>query len=72
MTDAIRTLRHLFAGGPAPACDDAADANDSGGLDLTDAVFLLQYLYAGGETPPAPGPRDPGPDATEDGLGCSA
>jgi len=40
ITDAIVTLRYLFLSGPAPACLDAADADDSGSLNLTDPVYL--------------------------------
>jgi hypothetical protein len=43
---------------------DAADADDSGALDLTDAIFVLGYLFQGGSTPPAPGPKTCGPDTT--------
>ena len=31
LTDAVFTLNHLFLGGPAPDCADAADADDNGG-----------------------------------------
>lgn len=68
ITDGVFVLNHLFLGGAAPPCVDAADANDSGGLDLTDAIFILNYLFTGGATPPAPGPTTAGADPTEDGL----
>jgi len=69
ITDAIATLDHLFAGGPAPPCPDAEDANDDGSLDLSDAVSLLGYLFLAGEKPPPPF-ESCGPDPTPDDLGC--
>ena len=65
ISDAIWTLMALFAGGPAPQCEDAADANDDGRLDLADAIYLLGFLFLGEEAPPAPHPAcgdDPGVD----------
>lgn len=52
-------------------CDDAADTDDSGTLDVTDAVFLFNFLFAGDGAPPAPGVMECGEDATEDLLGCT-
>ncbi|MBI4607336.1 MAG: family 10 glycosylhydrolase [Planctomycetes bacterium] len=68
ISDAVAILAHLFLGGGAPRCPDAADANDSGKLDLSDAVYLLGHLFLGGRAPPAPFPL-PGRDPTEDALG---
>ena len=48
---------------------DAADADDTGRLELTDAVFLLNALFLGAGTVPEPWPEC-GTDPTEDGLGC--
>ncbi|MBI4603551.1 MAG: FG-GAP repeat protein, partial [Planctomycetes bacterium] len=71
ISDAIRLLGYLFLGAATPACLDAADADDSGSLELTDAVRILGYLFLGGEAPPAPGPLECGPDPTQDDLGCA-
>jgi uncharacterized repeat protein (TIGR03806 family) len=65
---ALGILRHLFAGGEL-SCLDAADADDSGALDLADAIFVLRFLFQGGAPPPSPHPGC-GPDPTEDALGC--
>jgi hypothetical protein len=54
ITDAIATPITCFAGGPAPSCADAEDANDDGSLDLSDAVSFLGYLFLTGEKPPPP------------------
>jgi hypothetical protein len=71
ISDAVHILTALFLGGGAPACADAADADDSGALDLSDAVSLLGYLFLSGDPPPPPGPGGPpGPDPTPDALGC--
>ena len=67
-------LEYLFLGGTRPSCDEAADANDDGNIDLTDAIYVLEYLFLGGAAPPPPGPP-PGPcgDDPEGSvdLGCS-
>jgi hypothetical protein len=69
LSDAVALLSYLFLGGVAPACLDAADANDSGTLDLSDPVSLLNFLFLGGPSPPPPYPK-PGADPTADGLEC--
>jgi hypothetical protein len=73
LSDAIVTLNHLFKGGGALACEDAADANDDGKLNLTDAVHIATYLFRSGPPPAAPGPEECGADGDEgDELGeCS-
>jgi len=71
LTDAIVVLRHLFTGGAAPECADAADADDNGSINLADAIFILNYIFRGGTEPPAPGPVFPGGvDPTPDNIGC--
>ena len=70
MTDVISTLSFLFLGGSAPACQDAADTDDNGLVQLTDAIYTLNFLFSGGAQPPAPWPgcgEDPGGDK----LGCA-
>jgi hypothetical protein len=77
LSDAVAILFHLFAGLPV-SCPDAADADDSGVLDVTDAVYFLEHLFHGGAAPPAPHGAcgtdptpDPGPGLEcEDGPGC--
>ena len=67
IADPVFTLSHLFLGGRAPPCLDAADANDSGDLDLSDAVTTLSHLFDGGAVLPPPASA-PGGDPTPDGL----
>jgi len=71
VSDAVRTLIALFVEPLGLPCDDAADVDDSGALEVTDAVALLGYLFRG-QAPPAP-PRDRcGEDPTgEDPLACA-
>ncbi|MBI4584970.1 MAG: hypothetical protein HY717_13235 [Planctomycetes bacterium] len=71
VADAVASFRRLF--GPqsgAVICDDAADFDDSGELDLTDGIRLLAYLFLGDPAPPPPGMEKPGPDPTPDALWC--
>ena len=52
-------------------CEDACDANDDGRLDAADVVFILEYMFVPNSPVPAdPGPLMPGPDPTDDELGC--
>jgi hypothetical protein len=72
VSDAVHTLEHLFLGGPAPRCPDAADANDSGRVDIADPIGTLAFLFLGAGSslpPPFPGL---GKDPTPDGLACGA
>jgi hypothetical protein len=69
LTDPVFLLLHLFVGGPAPRCLDAADADDNGRLALTDSIRLLGFLFLGGPAPPEPFPVC-GADLTEDALSC--
>jgi hypothetical protein len=67
--DALFILQYLFVAGPEPSCMDAADANDSQGVDMSDGVYILQRLFAGGSALPPPHPGC-GRDLTADTTGC--
>lgn len=70
VSDGLLILRFLFLSGEAqPACEDAADADDSGTLDLSDAVQVFLFLFSPAVEQLA-GPRSCGPDPTEDDLEC--
>ena len=70
LADAIYTATWLYSDGNAPACLDAADANDDGSLDISDPLYTLLYLFAGSAPPPFPFPLS-GEDPTFlDNLGC--
>ncbi len=68
----VSVLGFLFLGDAAPWCPDAADADDSGVLDITDPIYLLGHLFLGGPAPPPPGLAACGADRTLDRLeACS-
>lgn len=69
VTDPIVIARWAFFGGPAPACEDAADADDDGTITLADPILILTHVFLGG-TPPEPPFGACGPDPTPDALGC--
>ena len=56
-----------YYGGPAPICQDAADLNDDGILDLADPIYGLSYLFEAGYAIPEPG-WPCGMDPTSDAL----
>jgi len=73
LTDAVKILNYLFAGGVEPQCLDAADGDDSGELELTDPIRILNYLFLGtASVPEKPGPFQCGIDETLDPLDCEA
>jgi len=72
ITDAVRILEYLFAGGPVPRCLDAADASDTGRLTISSAVYILSWRFLGGSPPPLPGPYQCGVDRTPDALDCAS
>ena len=71
VSDAVKILNMLFNGSVDIVCLDAADANDSGELDVSDPVYIIFHLFLGGPAPRPPYP-DEGLDPTQDGLGCEA
>jgi hypothetical protein len=66
----VAVLRILFVGDISTSCEDAADINDDGSMNIADSVYLLTYLFAGGTTPPDPFGATCGYDPTSDGLRC--
>jgi hypothetical protein len=69
LTDAVAVLLYLFRGEPLE-CQDAADFNDNGVVEVNDTLALLQYLFGLRPQPPAPFPG-PGVDPTVDALNCA-
>jgi hypothetical protein len=53
----------------ALCCDDAMDANDSGGVDIADASYLGAFLFGGGPPVNPPWPTC-GTDGVPDELLC--
>ena len=68
LSDGVRILNFLFTGGPAPACRDAADTDDTGLVDIGDAISIFNFLFLGGGPPAPPGPNTCGLDVNEDDL----
>jgi len=50
---------------------DAADADDSGALNIGDAILVLRFLFLGEEGPPAPSGAC-GQDPSADALLCES
>lgn len=70
--DPLATLFYLYQGNPL-SCLDAADADDSGVIDLSDVIRTLHHLFVSrGVQIPAPGVRSCGFDPTVDDLTCEA
>jgi hypothetical protein len=63
-------LTNLFAGGSNPTCDDAADANDDGNIDVSDIISILSFQFNGGSPPPPPFANCGVDPTVNDGLGC--
>jgi len=72
IADGVFLLVNLFAGGMNPNCNDAADANDDGSIDVSDVISILGFQFNGTSPPPAPFPAC-GVDPTDtDTLGCAS
>lgn len=69
MSDALYVLERLFVSTEPLECEDSADVNDDGKVDLSDAVSATGYLFRGSSQPPPPH-ASCGVDPTEDSLGC--
>jgi len=67
----VGVLGWLLLGDTEPPCLDAADADDSGSLEISDAVGVLCWLFLGDCEPPAPGPLECGSDSTPDEIECA-
>jgi hypothetical protein len=51
ISDAVRLIAYIFAGGPAPAPLKSGDANCDTTVDISDAVYLIGYIFADGPQP---------------------
>ena len=69
IADALAGLYYGIGEGNPPSCEDAADLNDDGVIDVSDAVYSLGYQFGGGSAPHAPFPGC-GDDPTSDDLDC--
>ncbi len=72
VTDVLTVLQHLFLQQPERLeCEDAADANDDGAVNLTDALTILFFLFEAGPLIPDPVIAC-GEDPTPDDFGCES
>jgi len=55
----VYLLNALYLDGPEPPCQEAADVNADGRLNVVDAIFLLQHVFgnSGAISVPAPWPN---------------
>jgi len=70
ISDAIFSLDHLFAGGPAPDCNEACNSNNSDSHDIADAIHLLGFLFQGSASPEQPFPFCDVDLEWRESLGC--
>jgi sugar lactone lactonase YvrE len=70
ISDPIIIIHALFLRTLEIPCEDAADPDDSGALNITDGIFILVFQFLGA-APPAPPFPGCGIDPTEDALGCA-
>jgi hypothetical protein len=67
--DGLSLLNYLFQRGDAPSCQESADANDDGRLNITDVLAIVSHLF--GKQKPLPAPfAECGEDTTPDTLTC--
>jgi hypothetical protein len=71
LISAITSLLDLYAGGPAPPCLDAADANNDGRYNIVDPVAILQKVLGNPDVTIPPPYEEVGGD-TGSSLGCDA
>ncbi len=70
LADPVMLLQGLFVG-PMLPCEDSADFDDNGILDISDGVQSLMFLFVQGSAPAFPFPIAGG-DMTSDVLDCIA
>ena len=70
MADSVRLLYSFFYPDRIEIeCEDAADVNDDGYIDLTDVITGLQNVFSSRPIPPPTVTY--GTDPTDDDLGCA-
>ena len=47
-------MQSITSGGPAPSCEQTANTNGDGVLDISDPIGLLAFLYLGDRAPADP------------------
>jgi hypothetical protein len=73
ISDAQALLEFLFIRGTAvPVCRSAADANNSGVIDISDALFVLIHLFSESGFDPQPPYPACGIEPVTDSLDCKS
>lgn len=57
LADAVLLISRVFGDLVIVNCEEAADANGDGFLDISDGLYLLFYEFSGGASPPSPFPE---------------
>ena len=70
VADAIHSIDMVLHGRRLPRCQDAADANDDGRIDVSDVVATLWAVFTGDGPLPSAAARGRGFDHTPDDLFC--
>jgi hypothetical protein len=55
ISDAVKIVNYIFAGGSAPSPIESGDADCNGSIAISDAVFIINYIFASGPPPPCSG-----------------
>ena len=72
LVDAIFIFTFLIGQVPAGVpCEDAADVNDDGSINVVDVIYMLNYGFLAGPAPEPPFPSC-GADPTADSLDCAS
>ncbi len=51
VSDAVRIINYVFAGGDPPDPLEAGDVNCSSDVNVSDAVYIINYVFTGGNDP---------------------
>ena len=70
IADSTALLLHLFSSSDGLRCEKAADADDSGSINISDAIYGLEFLFGSGAPLPPPSGAC-GLDPTPDPLTCA-
>jgi len=49
--DVTYLIARIFAGGPAPPCNDEGDADGNNTVNIADVTFMIARIFAGGPAP---------------------
>jgi serine protease AprX len=51
ISDAVKLINYIFAGGSAPSPLESGNCDCSGSISISDVVYLVQYIFGGGNPP---------------------